>query len=152
MTLYEFLLFVHVLAAAAWYGAALLILMLVSLMSRARDREGVLRLGHYEDLLANLLFIPSSLVALGVGVWLVLEGPWSFGGDGWVAAGLGIWVAIFILGIGVIVPAGKKLKRLGESDAPEAELDAQIRVVRNLSWIDVVLLTAAIFIMTVKPF
>lgn len=152
MTLYEFLLFVHVLAAAAWFGAAVLILMLVSLMSRARDREGVLRLGHYEDLLANLLFIPSSLVALGAGFWLVVDGPWSFGRDGWVGAGLGVWVAIFILGVGVIVPAGKKLKRLGESGAPEAELDAQISLVRRLSWIDVTLLSVAIFFMTVKPF
>jgi uncharacterized membrane protein len=143
---------VHVFAASAWFGAALLLLMLAELMGRARDRQGVLRLGAYEEKLANFLFIPSSLVVLGAGFWLVAEGPWSFGSDGWVGASLAIFVLIFLLGVGVIVPAGKKLKELGESGAPESDLDAQVDVVRRLSWIDVTLLTVVIFLMTVKPF
>ena len=57
MSLYELLLFIHVLAAAAWFGAALLSLVLVELAARAGDRGYVLKLGEYEERVANLLFI-----------------------------------------------------------------------------------------------
>ncbi len=152
MTRYELLLFVHVLAAAAWFGAALLLLLIVELSARAGDRAGVLKLGEYEDRLASLLFIPAGLIVLASGIALVFDGPWSWGDDGWVIAGLVLFAAIFVLGIAVIVPAGKKLKELAMSAAPETELDAQIRKLRTLSIVDVGLLTVAIFFMTVKPF
>ncbi len=152
MTFYDFLVFLHVLAAAAWFGAALLALLLVELMVQARDRAGVLRLGSYDDRLAAFLFIPSSLLVLAAGFWLVAEGPWSFGDDAWVGVGLGLLVGTFVLGVGLIVPAGKKLLELGESQASDAELDKQIGRLRLLSWIDVAILTAAIFMMSVKPF
>jgi uncharacterized membrane protein len=152
MTLYELLLFAHVLGAAAWFGAAVLLLLLMQLASRAGDRGVVLRIGEYEDRFANLLFIPSALIVLATGFALVFDGPWSFGDDGWATLGLILFVAIFVLGIAVIVPAGKKLKALASSGAPEAEIDAQIVRLRTLSWIDVALLTVVIFLMTVKPF
>jgi uncharacterized membrane protein len=152
VTLYELLLFAHVLGAAAWFGAALLSLLLVQLASRAGDRAGVLKFGEYEDQFATFLFIPSALLVLATGFALVFDGPWSFGDDGWVTLGLLIFVAIFVLGIAVIMPAGKKLKALAASGAPEAEIDAQIVRLRTLSWIDVALLTVVIFLMTVKPF
>jgi uncharacterized membrane protein len=152
VSLYELLLFVHVLAAAAWYGAALLLLVVVELAARVGDRGAVLTLGEYEDRLASLLFIPSALVVLASGIALVFDGPWSWGEDGWVIAGLVTFAVIFVLGIAVIVPAGKKLKRLAASGASESALDAQIRKLRTLSVVDVALLTVAIFFMTVKPF
>ena len=152
MSLYEFLLFIHVLAAAAWYGAALLSLVLVEISARAGDRAGVLKLGEYEDRVATLLFIPAALVTLASGIALVIDGPWSWGDDGWVIAGLVLFAALFVFGIALIVPAGKKLKSLAASGAPESALDAQIRTLRTLSIVDVALLTVAIFFMTVKPF
>lgn len=152
MSLYELLLFIHVLAAAAWFGAALLSLVLVELTARAGDRPGVLKLGEYEDRVATLLFIPASLIVLVGGIVLTFEGPWSFSGDGWVIAGLAIFAAVFVLGIALIVPAGKKLKALAASGASDEELDAQIRILRTLSVVDVALLVVAIFFMTVKPF
>ncbi len=39
MTLYQFLLFVHVLAAAAWVGGAVYPLLVSELALRARDQE-----------------------------------------------------------------------------------------------------------------
>ena len=152
MSLYELLLFIHVLAAAAWFGAALLSLVLVELAARAGDRAYVLKLGEYEERVANLLFIPAALIVLVGGIALVSDGPWSWSGDGWVIAGLVIFAAVFVLGVALIVPGGKKLKSLAASGAPEADLDAQIGKLRTLSIVDVALLTVAIFSMTVKPF
>lgn len=152
MTLYEFLLFVHVLAAAAWFGAALLSLVLVELAARAGDRAGVFKIGEYEERLSTLLYIPSSLIVLIAGIALTVDGPWSFTADGWVIAGLAIFAAVLVLGIAFFVPAGKKLKELAMTGAPNDQVDAQIGKLRMLSVIDVALLVVAIFFMTVKPF
>jgi uncharacterized membrane protein len=152
VSLYELLLFVHVLAAAAWFGAALLDLVLLELATRAKDTPWLVRLGAYDEKLAPLLFIPAAIVTLLAGVALVFDGPWSFTGDGWVLAGLVLFAAIFVLGVGLIVPAGKKLAALAQAGAPAAELEGQIGKLRMLSWIDIGLLTAAIFFMTTKRF
>ena len=152
MSLYEGLLFVHVLAAAAWFGAALLSLALVELAARGGDSGLVVAFGEYDDDLAKFLFIPAALVTLVAGIALVFEGPWDWTRDGWTLAGLVLLVGIFALGLGVIVPAGNKLKQLGAEGAAEPELRAQIDRYRRLSWIDVGLLALAIFLMTTKPF
>ena len=152
MSLYELLLFAHVLAAAAWFGAALLGVVLMELGMRARDADWVFRLGHFDETLAKVLFIPAALVVLASGIALVFDGPWGFVGDGWVLAGLVLLAAIFVLGLGAIVPAGKKLAALGAAGAPEAEIAAQMGRLRLLSWADVALLAVAIFVMTTKPF
>lgn len=151
MSRFELLLFVHVLAAAAWFGAALLALVLLELSTHAKDTPWLVRLGEYDEKLAPLLFIPAAIATLLTGVALVFDGPWSFTGDGWVLAGLVLFAAIFALGVGLIVPAGKKLAALAQADAPAAELQKQIGKLRTLSWIDVGLLAAAIFFMTTKP-
>jgi uncharacterized membrane protein len=91
----------------------------VELSARAGDRANVLKFAEYEDRLAGLLFIPAAIIVLVGGIALTFDGPWSFGEDGWVIAGLVLFAAIFLLGIAIIVPAGKKLKSLAASGAPE---------------------------------
>ena len=152
MSRYELLLFVHVLAAAAWFGAALLSLVLLEVASRANDTSWLVRFGEYDEKLAQLLFIPSAILTLLAGLALVFDGPWSFSEDGWVIAGLLLLVAIFALGLGLIVPAGKKLAELAKGNASAAVVQEQLGKLRMLSWIDVGLLAAAIFFMTTKPF
>jgi len=152
MSFYEFLLFLHVLAAAVWFGAALLALVLLELAARTSDTPFIVRFGEYDERLAPLLFIPAALVTLASGVALVFDGPWSFTDDGWVIAGLLLFVAIFVLGVALIVPAGKKLGALAGGNAPIAELQEQIGRLRLLSLIAVGLLAVAIFFMTTKPF
>ena len=152
MSLYEFLLFVHVLAVAAWFGAALLSVILMELAGRAQDTAWIMRFGEFDETLAKVLFIPSALLVLTTGVALVFEGPWSFTDDGWVLAGILLLAGIFGLGLGTIVPAGKKLVALGSSGAPQAQLQDQLRKLRLLSWLDVALLAVALFVMTTKPF
>ena len=166
MSTYELFLFLHVLAAAAWFGAAVLSLALVELSSRVGELSWLVRFGEFDDSLAKFLFIPAALVTLLAGFVLVFDGPWSFADDGWVTGGLILLVAIFVLGIGLIVPTGQKLTEAVKSAvAPPAELEAPavdpgdtheltalVRRLRLLSWIDVALLAITIFLMTVKPF
>ena len=166
MSRYELLLFLHVIAAAAWFGGALLSMVLLELASRAGELSWLVRFGEFDDTLAKVLFIPAALITLVAGFVLVFDGPWSFGDDGWVTGGLILFVAIFALGIGLIVPTGQKLSEAAKSAlAPPAQLEASavdlddksdlaalIRRLRLLSWVDGSLLAIAIFLMTVKPF
>ncbi len=152
MSLYELLLFVHVLAVATWFGAALLVVVLLELGAQAKDTPWIVRFGEYDKKLAPLLFIPAAIVTLVSGVALVFDGPWSFTGDGWVILGLVLLVGILAVGLGLIVPAGQKLAALAKGNAPAADLREQIAKLRMLSWIAVGLLAAAIFFMTTKPF
>jgi uncharacterized membrane protein len=152
MTLYELLLFVHVLAAAAWVGAVVFVVLVTELALRANDRSTLVKLVDYDERLAPLLYIPAVLLTLAAGVGMVLDGPWSFG-DGWILAGIVLLVATFILGVGLIVPASKKLATAVEGAGVEAEdARARLQVLRALTWIDLGLLVAAVFVMTTKPF
>ena len=107
VSLYEFLLFVHVLAVAAWFGAALLSVVLMELAVRAQDIAWIMRFGEYDDTLAKVLFIPSALLVLITGVALVFEGPWSFTDDGWVLAGIVLLAGIFASASGRSCPPGR---------------------------------------------
>ncbi len=152
MSLYELLLFVHVLGAAAWVGGAFGVLVVLELAQRSGDRAYVIRLLHYDDRLGPLYYIPAALLVLAAGVGLVLEGPWGFG-DGWVVAGIGLLAAAFALGVAFFLPAGKRLGAAVESHGPESdEAAAEVARIRVVAWVDLAVLVAAVFVMTTKPF
>ncbi len=153
MTLYEFLLFLHVLGAIAWIGAAMYVLLVTELALRGGDQAVVVRLLHYDDRLGPILYIPAGLIVLGAGIGLVLEGNWSVTGDGWVLAGLLALAAAFAVGFAFFLPAGKRLNRAVASDGPESPtVRRNIDRIRVLAWVDLVLLLLAVFVMTTKPF
>jgi uncharacterized membrane protein len=152
MTLYELLLFVHVLAAAAWVGGVLLFAFVLELALRAQERSLLLRLIAYDDRLAPIFYIPAIVLVLAAGVGLVLDGPWSFG-DGWVIAGIVLLASAFVLGIAFFLPTAKRLKAaLDSGGVDSAEVIGELRTYRTLTWIDAAILVAAIFVMTTKPF
>jgi uncharacterized membrane protein len=149
---YELYLVLHVLGAAAWFGAALLSLVLVELAYRASDHRGVVWLGRYDDALAKWLFVPASLLTVAAGLLLVLDGPWAFSDHGFTLVGLAIFAATLVLGLGVIVPAGNRLRATDEAGAADTELEPLVRRYRDLSRLDVGLLTVVVVLMAWKPF
>ena len=152
MTLYELLLFVHVLAAALWVGAVLFFAVVLELALRSDDRRLLLRLIAYDERLGPILYIPAIVLVLAAGVGLVVDGPWTFG-DGWVIAGLALLASAFVLGIAFFLPTAKRLSAAVEGGGPESdEARQQLGTYRTLTWIDAGILVAAVFVMTVKPF
>ncbi len=152
MSLYEFLLFVHVLAAAVWVGALVFFVFLLEVALRSDDRSLILRMIEYDDRLAPILYIPAVILVLTAGVGLVLDGPWSFT-DGWVIAGIVLLLSAFVLGVGFFLPAAKRLRAAVDSAGVEsAEVASQLGRYRLLSWADAATLVVAVFVMTVKPF
>lgn len=140
------------LAAAAWVGAVLFFLFVLELALAQDDRSLLLRLIEYDDRLAPIFYIPAVLLVLAAGVGLVLDGPWGFG-DGWVVAGIALLVGAFVLGVGFIVPAAKRLHAAVADSGPEsAATGSALARFRTLTWIDAAVLVAAVFVMTAKPF
>jgi uncharacterized membrane protein len=99
-TLYDWLMFGHVLAAMVWLGgwATLSILALQAL--RAQDEVSVARFAATMRFVGPRLFAPATVLVAGLGVWLVLDSQdWRFG-QTWVALAIGLFVAVFVVGAG----------------------------------------------------
>ena len=152
MTLYEALLFVHVLAAAVWVGAVIFFAFVLELALRSNDRSLLLRLIAYDDRLAPILYIPAVILVLAAGTGLVLDGPWSFR-DGWVIAGLALLLSALALGLAFFLPTAKRLRAaVDRAGVESSDATHQLRTYRTLTWIDAGILIAAVFVMTAKPF
>ena len=149
MTLYELLLFVHILAAAIWFGSGFLLHVLAY---RAKGDDASLeRLFHDTAALSTGLFIPSSLVVLVAGVLLVIDGPWSFD-QLWIVLGLLGYAATFTTGVGILKPRSERIVEMMERAGgmtPEAAVE--IRRMLSLAKIDYITLMLVIAVMALKP-
>ncbi len=151
MTLYELLLFVHILAAIVWVGGGFVMQVFAARAVRAADP------GRRATVVADLSWVgqrvltPASGVLLLVGIFLVLDGNWSFG-DPWISGGILIWLVSLAIGVGFFRPQSERLAALMASEGPGSPAVSE-RMERMLmvGWVDSVLLVAAVFLMATKP-
>ena len=148
MTLFEFLLFVHVAMAVIWVGGGLMMQFFGIRASMSGEPGRMAELGEDIEWIANRVFIPSSLLAFLSGIALVLESPYGFGDD-WIVIGLILYAATFLAGLLFLGPESGRLGKLIEEGAPEAGPRA-LRLIM-LARLDLVVLFLLIYDMTVKP-
>jgi uncharacterized membrane protein len=153
MTLYEFLLFIHVAATVVWVGAGLLSLVLAIGYDRDGDEPAIRRFLADQDRLATRLFIPASLTVVIFGIALVIESDaWTFGYL-WIVLGLVGFAATFVTGLFLIKPAneriGAAMEREGGRLTPALRTD--IRKLIVMARLDYVVLFLVIADMVVKP-
>ena len=150
-TVYEALLFVHVLAAVTWVGGALMHVALMSLARRSGEREHMVWLLRYDDRLGPLLYLPAGLVVLAAGIGLTLEGPWQFD-DGWIIAGLVLFGLALFGGAAFFIPAGRRLHRAAAAHGETSdEVMRLVQLIERVAVVDLLVLVAAIYVMTAKP-
>jgi uncharacterized membrane protein len=151
MSLYEFLLFVHILAAATWFGSGLLLQIQASRAESVSDDDGLRRVIEDAVWLATRLFIPASLVVLVAGFGLVSEGDWSLG-NLWLVLGLLGYAATFLTGIAVIKPRSERIAAIIGRDGGMSPVAAyESRKLLALARIDYVVLLLVIADMAIKP-
>ena len=92
MTLYQGLLFAHVVCAIVWVGGATM-LQFVSLRARTRGPEGMLAFGSDMEWIGKNVLTPAALGVLGLGIAMVVD-VWSFGDD-WVIIALALYAIAF---------------------------------------------------------
>ena len=151
MSRYEVLLFLHIAFAIVWLGSGFLLQVLGFKADASRDPVKILGLAEDADWLTNRLFVPSSLAVLVLGIWLTVDGPWSFG-DLWIVLGLVGYALTFVTGIAFIAPQGRRIGAAIERDggmSPAAV--AEVRKLFLIGRVDLVVLFAVVADMALKP-
>ena len=150
MTWYEFWLFLHIVAAMVWIGAATAIQVFGILTKRAADPAKTVFFAQNVSITVNRVLLPAALLVLAAGVGLVESGSWDWS-EPFVIWGLILWAAVALVAFGFLGRAiGNAAARLA-AEGPSPALGLRMR---NLVWLARVLLltlVVIVFLMVVKP-
>ena len=151
LTLYELLLWGHLTFMAVWVGTDF-VLQVLSFRARAAGPEQTAAFMTDVEWLGNRVLVPSALLVVVFGVWMVLDSPaWEFS-QFWISAGLAVFIASFIAGAGFLGPETGRLGKLMESrPADDPEVQRRIARVLMVSRVELVLLVLVVLDMIVKP-
>jgi uncharacterized membrane protein len=149
-TLYDWLLFGHILAAMVWVGAGVLLAAQAILTVRSADPGAVPRFVRGLRILGPAVLAPATIAVAGLGVWLVLDSAaWDFG-QGWVQVALALFAVAFVVGAAHQSRAAIHAERaVKDGDEPEAR-----RQLVRWSWGYAVIVTVLVAIawdMVFKP-
>jgi len=149
VTLFEWLKWIHVLAAIVWLGGALITQLYVL---RLKNAEPAHRIGFARDLLfaGQRIYVPAASVALVFGVWMVLDRPaWAFE-QTWIIIGIvGLLVAAGIA-TGYIIPQTRKA--IGHMEAGQGpQAGAIVKKVGVAARIGTLVLLVVLWDMVFKP-
>lgn len=150
MTSYEVLLFVHVLAVAIWFGTGFALLVLGARLGGGRDDAALRSLFGQAEWLSTRVFIPAGLIVVAAGVYLVVDGPWSFD-QLWVLLGLAGFAITFVTGVAMLKPMSERIAADLERSGMTPEARRDIGSFFSRMRIDYVVIALVIADMTLKP-
>lgn len=148
MTAYELYLFVHIVTAMVWVGAAFLMFVFAGRISVARDAERMRRYARDAEWLGLRLYLPANVLVLVSAILLVHEGPWGYDML-WIQLGLGGFALSVLIGALVFAPQWPRVTRLAEAE--NERIQRRVRLLLVISGFDLGLLVGIVFEMTVKP-
>jgi uncharacterized membrane protein len=97
-SLYEWLMFLHVLAAMIWVGGLVLLITLSALILRSGDHDAVARFSASLRRIGPLTLAPATIAVVSLGIGLVLDSSeWHFS-QGWIVLALALFAAAFAIG------------------------------------------------------
>src|SRR5215213_4636602 len=97
-TLYEWLLFVHVLAAMVWVGGVLVLGACATVVLRSADASTIGRFVGILRRVGPIVLAPAPATVLAFGIWMVLKSEtWSFD-QLWVSLAFGLLIVAFAFG------------------------------------------------------
>lgn len=150
MDTYSALLFVHISAAILWVGGAASLQVFAALAKRrGADRRAEL-VEDFESV-GKLVLGPSALLVLASGIWMVVDGYWSFS-DAWILFGLGLFASAFVLVATFIVPEGARLTQaIAEHGAESRTAAAHVDRLLLFARVELAIFALILFDMAVKP-
>ncbi len=98
----------HVVAAAAWLGGNLIMLMVPGLMAQGGP-PAMLATGRTALVLGRVFFTPAAIVTLLTGIWLVIDIDAYGFGDAFVSLGFAAILIILVGSFAVLIPNGRKM-------------------------------------------
>jgi uncharacterized membrane protein len=97
-TLYDWLLFLHVVAAMIWVGGGVVLTVTATRVLRDREPGAVARFTRSLRVVGPLVLAPATITVLVLGIGLVVDTvAWDFG-QLWVQLGLGLFAGAFLIG------------------------------------------------------
>lgn len=153
---YKTLLAIHILCAIAWVGGGLMITLQAERARAAKNETEQVKAVVQADFFATRMFIPLSIVLLGVGIGMVTVGNVGFNHP-FVMIGLTGWALSFLIGAGFLGPQSGKVKKLFAAAGTGAEVDVPAEAMERINRIvlvarlDLVILAVVIVNMVVKP-
>lgn len=151
MSLYEFLLFVHLLGAATWFGGGVFLQLMSERSIRAWDHDQITQTTETADWLGNRLFGTAAGLVVVSGVWMVIDSGWNFS-DVFVIAGIAGFALSTILGIAFFGPETARVKELMAARGLEdAEVKQRLTRIVRTSRYDTLVIGLVIAFMTIKP-
>jgi uncharacterized membrane protein len=145
---YDWLVFLHVLAAMVWLGGIAILGAFAIRILRAGDPAAVGRFLADLSRIGPLVLAPAPVALLGFGIWAALD-SWDFG-DLWIQLGLGLFAAAFLVGAAHQSRAAISAERAAAS----GDHAAAARWLRRWAWgmgVIVALLIGATWVMVFKP-
>lgn len=151
MTLYQWLLLVHILFAMIWVGGSILDLALARRFQRAPDAVRA-EFDEAREQVDNRVFPVALIGMLIFGVLLVFQSDaWSFSMT-WVWLSLALVLLLLALGIGFHAPQGKRLVELrSERGVSDPEYQSLYQRVDRAIQIETVISVLIVFLMIFKP-
>ena len=152
MTWYEFLLFFHISMAVIWVGGGAMIQFMALRILKATDPMRMAEFGQDVEWISTRVFIPTSLLAVVSGVWLVVDSDfWGFGDD-WIVIGIILFAITFLAGALFFGPESGRLGKLAETEGPTSPVfQRRMQRLIALTRADLMLLFLIIFDMSTKP-
>jgi uncharacterized membrane protein len=149
MTLAQWLLYVHIIAAISWMGAGITLALLAI---RARQVGEELKMIGQMEWIGSRIGGPSVIVMAGTGVWMVARsGAWQFS-QLWIILAIGLVIVLFLVGVGFHIPQYRRIRAAVEQ---HGENSSEVRRLTNRSFLatqaEVVLLAMVVLLMVFKP-
>lgn len=151
---YDIVLWVHITAVVLAWGGTFTYPVLGAI-AKGRGPADLATLHRFQLVLTKRWITPFMVLVLLAGLYLVADGPYSFS-DAWVGITFVILLIVFGMVGAIFGPLEKRMLELAERDAAagaiSAEYEAAEKKAATAGMTAGLLIIAAIFFMTVKPF
>lgn len=129
-SLYQWLMFLHVLAAMVWVGGLVLLVALSTHILRKVDQEEIARFSASLRRIGPLVLAPATIAVVSLGIGLVLDSnQWHFS-QGWIVLALALFAVAFLIGAAFQSRAAIGLERAIETGNQEEA----VRQLRRWAW------------------
>ncbi|MEX0790553.1 MAG: DUF2269 family protein [Actinomycetota bacterium] len=148
--MYEFLLFIHVLAAVIWVGGGITVNILGDRLVKETNPDALAGFVRQTAFVGSRVYAPVSALLFIAGVFMVLD-RWDFQ-DLWIAIGVVGFLYSFITGAAILGPlSGKTGKLIEEQGADDPKVVSNIKKLFMFGRVEAVVMIIVIAAMTVKP-
>jgi uncharacterized membrane protein len=126
--LYDWLLFLHIIAAMLWLGGIAVVGAFAVRILRTREPGATAGFLGSLRLIGPLVLAPAPVILLAMGIWMVAE-QWEFD-QTWVSLGFGLFLVAFLIGAAHQSRAAIAAERASKA----GDDDAALRYLRRWAW------------------